>query len=858
MGRYITLKSAFTPEAWVAFQTFRQTRKQPAAAVLQEWLQHSKGAAVCSPVGSDCFNMAGATCTSRVRSLTPYQQTVNLAVETGSPHSLLVWHEAGTGKTCAMAAAVSAHIRRQTYRVPDTWQEADLPDTYRLVQQSVHPTGRCLVVLPTDGAVPLLSPTYEPIPHHVVAVAPGKLKAQLREHIDQQMCGKLFTPSSGMRAAIQAARQEWQTAKAAAHGQDATDEQKQTEQHARLKLRAAQSFANLPVTTLSYPEFANRVIGLMPTLPDPTVVSTKPACSQWDNFESFLDGGCLDVTHPGLLLIMDEAHNLTRFHSKAEEEDAADVPDAPAATGESDQGKKLRWTYEYLRAKATCRMLLFTATPIVRENYEMYRLLELTQQDLRFSPSQLQLTGQDNAMRKLLGIPVMSASTAPTALPSRLNVTFYSREGDPRFAQVQEPTKHFHLVPVRLPPAMSALATSSKAREWYTSLHTVGAPIPNPHQLLYGDKVKELIRRGYGQWVVQKTPGGTESKVAGVHKFLAHRTVQDPLLMSDRPGAQAAMLVLLEQMAPKVAALQRRLATHATERHFVLNALQPQYAFRTVVAMLQCFQYPFEILDATLKEEEQRAALERFNRGSARILVATVQYREGISLKNVNHVHLMEVQPTLTDTYQAISRAIRLCSHHDDKIRAKGVTVHTYVAVNDQQDVLGQEAVHILQSLKGLRETQMLLHDVKTRALDAELYGKDPPAPPSVPDAVQSGDQVVEGVHVSAAIQSTRKKRKKRAASPETRSPEEQLRRDVLNPRFRNYKESRKKLHALLKNRQLPLDDFSKTGKKWLKYITQKDKNRKKYVRKLQSKYDFLAVSAAPGITESVEGGRNA
>ena len=56
-----------------------------------------------------------------------------------------------------------------------------------------------------------------------------------------------------------------------------------------------------------------------------------------------------------------------------------------------------------------------------------------------------------------------------------------------------------------------------------------------------------------------------------MHKFLAHRTVQDPLLMSDRPGAQAAMLVLLEQMAPKVAALQRRLRL-TTERHFVLNA----------------------------------------------------------------------------------------------------------------------------------------------------------------------------------------------------------------------------------------------------------------------------------------------
>ena len=110
--------------------------------------------------------------------------------------------------------------------------------------------------------------------------------------------------------------------------------------------------------------------------------------------------------------------------------------------------------------------------------------------------------------------------------------------------------------------------------------------------------------------------------------------------------------------------------------------------------MLQCFQYPFEILDATLKEEEQ-GLLWNGSTAAVLILVATVQYREGISQKNVNRKNASDGGAADADGYlPGHQPAIRLCSHHDDKIRAS-VTVHTYVAVNDQQDVLDQEAVHI-------------------------------------------------------------------------------------------------------------------------------------------------------------------
>ena len=58
------------------------------------------GAAACFGV-QDCDTMV-----SEGRRLTAYQQTINAVVETGVPRSLLVWHEAGTGKTCGMAAAI--------------------------------------------------------------------------------------------------------------------------------------------------------------------------------------------------------------------------------------------------------------------------------------------------------------------------------------------------------------------------------------------------------------------------------------------------------------------------------------------------------------------------------------------------------------------------------------------------------------------------------------------------------------------------------------------------------------------------------------------------------------------------------
>ena len=60
------------------------------------------------------------------------------------------------------------------------------------------------------------------------------------------------------------------------------------------------------------------------------------------------------------------------------------------------------------------------------------------------------------------------------------------------------------------------------------------------------------------------------------------------------------------------------------------------------------------------------------------------------------------MQPTPSDTYQAISRAVRMCSHSSEK-RGQVVAVHAYVAVApatappQHRVALGQEALHVLR-----------------------------------------------------------------------------------------------------------------------------------------------------------------
>lgn len=97
--------------------------------------------------------------------------------------------------------------------------------------------------------------------------------------------------------------------------------------------------------------------------------------------------------------------------------------------------------------------------------------------------------------------------------------------------------------------------------------------------------------------------------------------------------------------------------------------------------------------------EQKEAALAAFNSrdntdGSrVRVLIISSAGSEGINLRAVRHVHVMEPYWNQNRTDQVIGRARRLCSHADLPLEERDVTVHTYIAVTPDGAVTTDEHI---------------------------------------------------------------------------------------------------------------------------------------------------------------------
>jgi SNF2 family DNA or RNA helicase len=93
-----------------------------------------------------------------------------------------------------------------------------------------------------------------------------------------------------------------------------------------------------------------------------------------------------------------------------------------------------------------------------------------------------------------------------------------------------------------------------------------------------------------------------------------------------------------------------------------------------------------------IDQTERRIVLEKFNvtenkDGSiSKIIMISPAGAEGISLKNVRHVHIMEPYWQEVRIEQMIGRAIRQCSHSDLPMEEREVNVFRYKSVRDTKD----------------------------------------------------------------------------------------------------------------------------------------------------------------------------
>lgn len=108
---------------------------------------------------------------------------------------------------------------------------------------------------------------------------------------------------------------------------------------------------------------------------------------------------------------------------------------------------------------------------------------------------------------------------------------------------------------------------------------------------------------------------------------------------------------------------------------------------------------------------ELEVLVEAFNKGGARLFLASAAAVEGISLGDVADVHLVEPSVDPTKLMQVVGRARRMCKNTD----VEGVTPHVYLAGKHEKTVYEDAAKH-------QEEIDRWLELVKETAVDCALH----------------------------------------------------------------------------------------------------------------------------------------
>jgi hypothetical protein len=129
-----------------------------------------------------------------------------------------------------------------------------------------------------------------------------------------------------------------------------------------------------------------------------------------------------------------------------------------------------------------------------------------------------------------------------------------------------------------------------------------------------------------------------------------------------------------------------------------------------------------------------------------KIIMITSSGAEGISLRNVCYVHLMESYWHPVRLEQVIGRARRICSHQDLPLEQRTVDVYLYLMSFTDKQLSGEGSIELrLKDISKLNKTkvltsdealyeisnikhtinQNLLHNIKESAFDCILYNKN-------------------------------------------------------------------------------------------------------------------------------------
>lgn len=138
----------------------------------------------------------------------------------------------------------------------------------------------------------------------------------------------------------------------------------------------------------------------------------------------------------------------------------------------------------------------------------------------------------------------------------------------------------------------------------------------------------------------------------------------------------------------------------------------------------------FTVWSGTTSAEERRNILSIYNHPDnesgayIKLICITAAGREGISLRGVRHVHIIEPWWNMSRIKQVIGRAVRICSHAHLPKEEQQVDIYNYFSVSSNKSTKGLELLDIQVSQSALKKQKQendMLNEMKKASFDCDL-----------------------------------------------------------------------------------------------------------------------------------------
>eukprot|EP00899_Mesostigma_viride_P013327 jgi/Mesvir1/21996/Mv01988-RA.1 len=286
--------------------------------------------------------------------------------------------------------------------------------------------------------------------------------------------------------------------------------------------------------------------------------------------------------------------------------------------------------------------------------------------------------------------------------------------------------------------------------------HETGAHRPNRHAdpdllrdaVLIMDEVQNLFRP-----LPAKRPNTTHSATRGVarppetakevssdnERFLYEaRRATNGLRLSHLSGAK--LLQALPRLSPKMKEIADTITKHPNEKHYLYSSFNAG-GIRDMARVLEALGYsPLSMSGELPTSSKKRYVLlgsdtnpttdtglrrirqvynapENSDGRILHVILARKRFNEGLDLKSVRHIHIMEPLLSVNAERQTIARAVRHCSHLQVDKKEWDVTVHRYLTKDGVDEIVMQEA----EKRDGDEAVSRMLEKLRSTAIDCRL-----------------------------------------------------------------------------------------------------------------------------------------